>query len=139
MIPTPISDLNKLVCTFNQEGESFDAGCDESDIERYRKICHELLPNKKVCVVKNWIWWDLDVTEDHKQLFKQNGQLPSLIKADTIIDDESGRFLPGEWVRSSPVVNFTENCIFETKNTVYLLVGKGSRKTVQLNLAMSFF
>jgi hypothetical protein len=56
MISTPISDLNKLVCAFNYEGESFDAGCDESDIELYRMNCHELLPNKKVCVVKNWIW-----------------------------------------------------------------------------------
>ena len=54
-------------------------------------------------------------------------------------DDEAGRFLPGEWVRTSPLVSFTENCIFETKNTVYLLVGKGSRKTIPLDTAMSFY
>ena len=97
------------------------------------------MPYKPVCVVKNWMWWDLEVTEQQKQLLKENDQHAGLIKADTVIEDEAGRFRPGDWVRSSPLVNFTENCIFETKNTVYLLVGKGSRKTISLYTAISFF
>ncbi len=139
MKKTPISELDNLVSAFNHEGDTFDAGCDESDIDLYKKKGRELLPYKSVCVVKNWMWWDLEVTEQHKQLLKKNGQHAVLVKADTVIDDEAGRFLPGDWVRSSPLVNFTENCIFETGNTVYLLVGKGSRKTISLDTAISFF
>jgi hypothetical protein len=77
--------------------------------------------------------------EQHKQLLKKSGKHAALIKADTIIDDEAGRFRPGDWVRTSPLVSFTENCIFETQNTVYLLVGKGSRKKIPLDTAMSFY
>jgi hypothetical protein len=139
MKTTLISELENLESAFNSKGAAFDAGCDESSIERYRDKCHEHIPNKKVCVVKNWMWWDLDIPEQHKQLLQQSGQHATLIKADTIIDDEAGRFRPGEWVRTSPLVSFTENCLFETKNTVYLLVGKGSRKKISLDTALSFY
>lgn len=139
MKTTPTSHLDNLVSAFNHEGDTFDAGCDESDIGLFKSKCRELLPKKSICVVKNWMWWDLEVTDQHKQLLMQNGQQAALIKADTVIDDEAGRLRPGDWVRTSPLVNFTENCIFETKNTVYLLVGKGSRKTISLDTAISFF
>ncbi len=139
MKTTPTSHLDNLVSAFNHEGDTFDAGCDESDIDLYKSKCREFLPYKSICVVKNWMWWDLEVTEEESNVLKQNGKQASLIKADTVIDDESGRFRPGDWVRSSPLVSFTECCIFETQNTVYLLVGKGSRKTISLDTAMSFF
>lgn len=139
MKTTHTSELGNLASVFYDEGSPFEAGCDERDIERYVATCHELLPNKKVCVVKNWQWWDLELTEQHKQLFQHNGQYPALVKADTIIDDEAGRYPSGGWVRTSLLVRFTENCIFETRNTVYLLVGKGSRKSVSLTTAMAFF
>lgn len=139
MKTTPISELENLVTAFSTEGDSFDAGCNESDIEKYRAKSHKLIPSKKVCIVKNWMWWDLDVTQQEKQRLQQSGQYPNILKADTIIDDEARRFPPGGWVRSSLLVNFSENCIFETRNTVYLLVGKGTRKTVSIDTAMSFF
>ncbi|WP_375277324.1 DUF6957 family protein [Pseudoalteromonas marina] len=139
MKTTPTSHLDNLVSAFNHEGDIFDAGCDESDIDSYKSKCKKLIPYKPVCVVKNWMWWDLEVTEEESNVLKQNGQHASLIKADTVIDDEAMRFRPGDWVRSSPLVSFTENCIFETQNTVYLLVGKGSRKTISLDTAISFF
>ena len=135
----PMIELKNLATAFTNNGEAFDAGCDESDIERYKLKCRELTPHKQICVVKNWMWWDLETSDMGKQFLNKNGLLAALIKADTIIDDEAGRFNPGEWVRSSPLVAFTENCICETQNTMYLLVGKGSRKTVSLDTAMAFF
>ena len=39
------------------------------------------------------MWWDLEVTTQHKQLLKKNGQHAALIKADTVIDDEAGQLL----------------------------------------------
>jgi hypothetical protein len=139
MKTTSISELDNLVSAFNHEGDTFDAGCDESDIDLYKSKCRAFLPYKSICVVKNWMWWDLEVTEQHKQILLKNGQLAALIKADTVIDDEAGRLCPGDWVRTSLLVSFTENCIFETKNTVYLLVGKGSRKTISLDTSIAFF
>jgi hypothetical protein len=63
MKTTPISELDNLVSAFNSEGDFFDAGCDESDIDLYKTKCHELIPCKSVCAVRNWMWWDLEVTE----------------------------------------------------------------------------
>lgn len=139
MKTTKTSELENLASVFYDEGTPFDAGCDEKDIERYVATCRELVSDKKLCVVKNWQWSDLELTEQYKQLFQQAGQQPALIKADTIIDDEAGRFPPNGWVRTSPLTRFTENCIFETLNTAYLLVGQGTRKTVPLATAMAFF
>ncbi|KGJ89621.1 DUF6957 family protein [Colwellia psychrerythraea] len=138
MKTTPTAHLNNLVSAFNHEGDLFDAGCDECDIDLYKSKSRKLFPYKSICVVKSWMWWDFEVTEEQSSLLKQNGQHASLIKADNVIDDETGRFRSGDWVRSSPLVSFTENCIFETQNTVYLLVGKGSRKTVSLDTAIAF-
>lgn len=133
------SELENLASTFYDEGYSFDAGCNEEHIERYVAMCRELMPYKKLCIVRNWQWWDLTLSDHYKKLFAQNGQIPALIKADNVIEDEAGRFPNGGWVRTSPLVRFTEDCIFETKNTLYLLVGNGSRKTVSLSAAVAFF
>ena len=81
----------------------------------------------------------MEVTEQHKQILLENRQLAALIKADTVIDDEAGRLCSGDWVRTSLLVSSTENCLFETKNTEYLLVGKGSRKIISLDTALSVF
>ncbi|MCL1077284.1 hypothetical protein D5R81_04805 [Parashewanella spongiae] len=135
----PKSEIETLTEAFAKDGSHFDAGCDESDVEKYRAKCHELMPSKHVCIVKNWTWWDIETSEQDQNHFNSNSLYPALIKADCVIEDEACRFANGDWVRTSYLVNFSDNCIFETNNTVYLLVGSGNRKTVELDAAMSFF
>ncbi len=125
-------ELSNRCCT--EDGDQFDAGCSEDHIPYYISKCNEINADKNVCSVKNWQWLDLDLEEKIKNEVEQSEQQFCLIKADYVIDDQAGRFDEGDWVRSSLLLNFHENCVFETRNTFYILVGKGTRKSVDPKL-----
>lgn len=78
-------------------------------------------PDKNYCAVQNWIWVDFDFAADDRY--------PSLsgtyVWAGHVVIDEAGRFETGNWVRTSPLVKLHDNSIFETKNTIYILIGPG--------------
>lgn len=131
--------LGDLIHGFTAQGDKFNAGCETDKIEHYIAVCHSINPDKYVCTVKAWQWWDLDVGEKLAKLFASAGQTPCVIKSDYVIDDQVGRFNKGDWVRSSLLLTFHENCIFETPNTFYLLVGEGTRKSINSNLASAMF
>ena len=133
-----INKQNSFLDDYYKKGKNFDAGCRENQIDKYLNLCKDIEPLKLVCVVKCWQWWDLDVPQGIKEsLFEQSKQYASLINADHILFDQQGRFNEGDWVRTSLLVDFHNNCIFETRNTFYLLVGKGTRKTVDPALPSS--
>ena len=94
-------------------------------------------PAKAFCVVKQWILIDLTVTPDEKEKLARLGLLPATLFAHEIVLDSKGRFQPGMWVRSNFGKSFTEGCIFETKNTAYLLLAAGQRKEAGLAAAFS--
>lgn len=125
--------LTQLERTFNEPGTPMDFGCDEQDYDEVMARCNQIDCNKPVCVVANWTWWDL-VIEGLEETEKV-----SLVKADKILFDEFDRFPVFGWVRTSPLVTTHHDCIFETKNTFYILVGSGTRKEVLADDAIAFF
>ncbi|MNC22246.1 hypothetical protein D3C75_702410 [compost metagenome] len=94
-------------------------------------------PDKAFCVVRQWILIDLTVTPDEKEKLMNLGLLPMTLFAHEVVLDSKGRFQPGMWVRSNFGKSFTEGCMFETKNTVYLLLAAGQRKEASLAAAFS--
>ncbi|WP_442968417.1 DUF6957 family protein [Pseudomonas sp. S37] len=56
-----------------------------------------------------------------------------------MVEDSQYRFQSGDWVRSSMCGSFHEGVFFETKNTVYVLVGDGHEQTASLKAIFSFF
>lgn len=94
-------------------------------------------PGKAFCVVKQWILIDLTVTPAEKEKLTGLGLLPATIFAHEIVLDSKGRFQPSMWVRSNFGKSFTEGCMFETKSTVYLLLGPGLRKEASIGTAFS--
>ena len=130
-MPNLKSNLKALTDTFNEAGTPFDAGCDPIQIEQYIQMSRVNAQSKPICVVEKWTWWDLEEADPSVN--------NAVIKSDSVIDDEAGRFRPGDWVRTSPLVIFHPPCLFETQNTVYLLVGPGTRKSVPVEQTMRFF
>ncbi|MHC8392650.1 DUF6957 family protein [Pseudomonas sp. LB3P93] len=94
-------------------------------------------PGKAFCVVRQWILIDLTVTPDEKVKLTKLGLLPATLYAHEVVLDSRGRFQPAMWVRSNFGVSFTAGCMFETKNTVYLLHAAGQRKKASLAAAFS--
>jgi len=86
------------------------------------------------CFVDDWMIWDLDFQQDNLKQLEAWGKKPSIIYAHYVIEDQHGRFLPGDNVRSSVLKEFHAPGFFLTGNTMYVLMGRGTRKTVDPKL-----
>lgn len=100
-------------------------------------LAGKVFPGKAFCVVRQWILIDLIVTAAENEKLTNLGLLPMTLFAHEIVLDSKGRFQPSMWVRSNFGVSFIYGCMFETKNTVYLLWGPGLRKEATVGAAFS--
>ena len=98
------------------------------------QAAHERFSGKAFCLVQRWILVELP-PEEVEPL--PNGIAPMVIFAHDVIHDSRRRFAPRPWVRSTYAVSFEHPCMFETRSTIYLLVGDGYRKQAKLELVLS--
>ncbi|WP_122335869.1 DUF6957 family protein [Pseudomonas coronafaciens] len=92
-----------------------------------------------LCVVEEWIILDAIVTDDERAKVAAAGCQPMFLFAHKVVHDEQRRFEPGHWVRSSMGTAFNDGFLFETRNTVYLLLGPGHRKSSSIEAIFSLF
>lgn len=91
---------------------------------------------KRIRVVKNWVIWKLNVS-DFEAIGLDTLGFKNMMIYGTIAYDSIDKWSPGLSVRSTLLVDFRESCIFETKNTNYILLGSGTIKSVDPNAALS--
>lgn len=99
------------------------------------EAAQERSPGKAFCFVKRWIIVEIPPNEVERL---PEGIAPMVVLAHEVIYDSRGRFAPGSWVRSTYALSHEHPWMFETRNTIYLLVGDGYRKQASLELVMSF-
>ena len=99
-------------------------------------LAAKTFPGKAFCVVKQWILIDLTVNPDEKEKLSGLGLLPATLFAHEIVLDSQSRFQPSMWVRSNFGIS-SSPYLFETKKTVYLLLGSGLRKEASIGAAFS--
>ncbi|WP_321367481.1 DUF6957 family protein [Pseudomonas extremaustralis] len=92
-----------------------------------------------LCAVEEWTILDAIVTDDERAKVAAAGCQPMFMFAHKVVDDEQRRFEPGHWVRSSMGTAFKEGYLFETRNTVYVLLGPGHRKSATIKEIFSLF
>lgn len=100
-------------------------------------LSEKTFPGKAFCVVRQWILIDLTVNSDEKEKLTGLGLLPATMYAHEVVFDSRNRFQPSMWVRSNFGISYTQDCMFETKSTIYLLWGSGSRKEASVGAAFS--
>ncbi|VVN80622.1 DUF6957 family protein [Pseudomonas fluorescens] len=103
------------------------------------QLVQSRFPNKGFCIVQQWtivraIASDADLTKIHV-----HGHMPLFVFAEKVILDSRGRFDYGNWVRSTMAISFEDGFLFETKNTVYVLVGDGDEKSASLAAILSLY
>ena len=96
-------------------------------------------PGRPYCLVADWIVVYLAVSPRQLKIVVRGGVTPTLVNALFVLHDSNGRFRRGHWVRTSLGVSFTQDCLFETKNTVYVLMGPGRRVQTDLDVALSLY
>jgi len=121
---------NKIV---EQVGDPIDIGCAENNIENSIEYAFQVSHHKRVRVVKDWQWWDLELNDFHCEVVDDHGLLPSLIFCRNLVyDSRLFMTMSGGSVRTSLLQKFHNNySLFETKNSHYILCGSGERKTVK--------
>lgn len=129
--------IKKISDFLSSKGEEIHSASD--DEAAGIALAQELCPGKPYCSVRQWILVDLDISDDKKALITEQGFQPILLYAHTVVTDSARRFSPGDWVRSTLLVDRKSNCLFETQNSVYILLGTGSRKTAEPAVVASIF
>jgi len=132
-----MDDLHVMTDLLLGEGEPMPGG--EMTLEEAIALGKSEAKDKPIRVVRDWIWADLDVSETEAKAMQEQGFQPVMVYAHYVMHDSSYKFGTGFWVRTTPLIRFTPPCIFETANTVYILIGEGKRKVTSVNAIMSIF
>ncbi|MCB1662670.1 MAG: hypothetical protein H6995_09245 [Pseudomonadales bacterium] len=117
--------FEQLASIFDDDGTPCDYGCGENAVNDMIQYVKTELAPLPYCVVEDWIWIDISVPRKVQELFMEQGVQPSVIYARTVVDDEIERGFPN--LRTSPFVALHRSCIFQTRNTAYILCGAGQR------------
>ncbi|POF41269.1 hypothetical protein B0D71_18110 [Pseudomonas laurylsulfativorans] len=108
------------------------------DLEKLTTMVISRYPAKPYCLVRDWTLFLADLTPEELETVERAGHLPLFVYAFEVVYDSKGRFQPGDWVRSSMCVQFLDGFLFETRNTVYVLVGDGAEQKASLITIFSF-
>ena len=92
-----------------------------------------------LCAVEEWTILDAVVTDEERAKVAAAGCQPMFMFAHKVVEDEQRRFEPGHWVRSSMGTTFEEGFLFATRNSVYVLLGPGHRKSASIEAIFSLF
>lgn len=103
------------------------------------RIVRERFPHSEYCLVRDWIWIDLYVTPAQCSELERTLRQPVLACAHTVIYDSSRRWDVGDFVRTSYLHAFHDGFMFQTLNTVYILIGDGVRKRATLETVGRIF
>lgn len=121
-----MNELDSLTNLFNGDGE-FMTGSPMSD-EQALSYMRELRSHSEFCLVRDWIWIDLNVTPAQLAELGKTRRQPAVIFAHSVVYDSAKRWDVGNLVRTSPLHEFRDGFLFQTLNSVYVLLGDGLRK-----------
>ena len=111
----------------------------ELSLEGALSAAREHYKRLPLCVVEDWIILDAILSDDEREKVAVAGCQPMFLFAHKVVHDEQRRFEPGHWVRSSIGTTFKEGFLFATRNSVYVLLGLGHRKSSSIEAIFSLF
>lgn len=109
------------------------------DLEEAILQVKDRYPGRSYCVVSDWVWLYLNAPDDVLQGIRDQGKQPVMILAFTVLHDSLDQDINDSWVRTQPLVEFSESKFFVTKNTVYVLTGDGQRRRMELSTVLRVF
>lgn len=112
-------------------------GCQLAETEAVIEV-QRRFPHKPYCLVRQWALIDLECPAAAVTLIERSGRRPTVVFAHCIVSDSAHRGPPGNWIRSTFEVSRDDSAgLFESRNTVYVLLGPGTRRTAPLGVVMS--
>ncbi|MEA1031569.1 hypothetical protein PSH61_19685 [Pseudomonas rhodesiae] len=109
------------------------------DVEDAIAQVKERYPGRSHCVVSDWVWLDLGAPEEVLQGIREQGKQPVMILAFNVLYDSLDQDISESWVRTQPMVEFSDSKFFVTAHTVYVLIGDGQRRQMKLSTVLMVF
>lgn len=135
--------VRALIETISKDGEYVDLGCSATKAMFFKQRAYGLGFHKNICVVSGWHILTIKPGDIHKSNIKDLMEItdikPSFLVADYVLEDDSGRFAEGAYIRTSFMIACHENCLLETENSIYVLVGTGSKSIISVVQAEKLF
>jgi hypothetical protein len=128
-------DLARLEQLVSGQGECVN-GCDLS-AEDAAIFVQNKFSHYSFCLVQNWTLLELEACDGECDALRSRGLEPMVVYARSVVLDSRERFNPGDWVRSSFQMSYDDEGLFFTKNTLYVLLGNGSRQKITLRDLLS--
>jgi len=123
--------LEQFMRVVNGDGDPSDLGC-HGTVGELLVRGHEIFPDVPVCVISDWVWVDISMSEEMTARLRSVGNVePALLYSESVQFDEKGRFGNGSVVRTSLLAQFKAPCFFRTRNTLYVMQGRGVRLSVE--------
>lgn len=105
------------------------AGCRLEEVQSMRQWAAENVPQKPICGIARWFLINmLSIPQDTSELFNRFRLQLLLVAGLEIHFDERHRGFHS--VLSTPALNFQNDCLIETRNTLYLLIGPGEEADI---------
>jgi len=82
---------------------------------------------KPFCIVAEWRIIEVEVDEGFRQSLAKDGLSPQIVYASNVLLHSQRKRDRGEWVRTTLMKSFTDGLLFESVNTLYVLMGPGTR------------
>lgn len=101
------------------------------DDDELIRASHEAFAGRPFCVVRHWMLLDVMLPASQEQEVKTQGLKPCVLYAQATVYDSLAELKPGDSLLSDYERDF-DSCIFESKDVVYILAGRGARKFVSL-------
>ena len=105
-------------------------GAKLDDVELIR-ASNEAFDGRPFCVVRQWMLLDAMLPASQEQEVITQGLKPCVLYAQATVYDSQGVLKPGDSLLSDFQRDF-DGCIFESKDRLYILAGRGARKHVSV-------
>ncbi|MCM2460297.1 hypothetical protein HGO40_07275 [Pseudomonas sp. CG7] len=95
------------------------------------KLAREEFEDRAFCVVRDWMILDLMLPEGQENEIKNQGLQSTVLYFHRVIFDSEARVSIGNGFVTGYQKDF-HGCFFESKDTLYILAGRGARKHASL-------
>jgi hypothetical protein len=96
-----------------------------------KQAATESFPEKRSCVVREWMLLDVMFEDECQREMKGQGVVPTILYTQNMVFD-SAQKLPERGQFRTHFATSVEGCFFETTDTIFVLAGRGSRKYASL-------
>jgi hypothetical protein len=125
------SDLDEQLVVEALYGLARTLGGSRLENDALIRLAIDEFTGRRIFIVRQWMLLDVIAPDAHEQQIKKNGLIPTVLYADQIVYASDASIAINKRFITGYQKSF-EACFFESKDTLYILAGRGCRKHVSL-------